>query len=91
LLDLRPTRQQMECVRQLRKRLGRSVQVFADQAATPGLEGRNRSPIAKPIMARLFSTASVKRRIARREQMFSALNKLMSEILGQSGFALPAL
>jgi hypothetical protein len=31
-------RQQMECVRQLRKRLGRSVQVFADQAATPDLE-----------------------------------------------------
>jgi hypothetical protein len=31
-------RQQMECVRQLRKRLGRSVQVFADQAAMPDLE-----------------------------------------------------
>ena len=33
-----PGRQQMECVRRLRKRLGRSVLVFADQAATPDQE-----------------------------------------------------
>ena len=34
----------MECVRQLRKRLGRSVQVFADQAATPDLEEAGIAP-----------------------------------------------
>ena len=28
----------MECARQLPKKLGRSVQVFADQAASPDLE-----------------------------------------------------
>jgi hypothetical protein len=33
-----PARQQMECVRRLRKRLGRSVLLFADQAATHSLE-----------------------------------------------------
>ena len=53
-------RQQMERVRQLPKRLGWAVQVFADQGgnARPG-RGRNRSPITKYQLWRgLFSTAS---------------------------------
>jgi hypothetical protein len=55
-------------MRQLRKRLGRSVQVFADQAATPDLERPESPPNGKvSIMARLFSTASVKMRNTRLE------------------------
>jgi hypothetical protein len=37
-------RRQMKSVRQLRKRLGRSVQVFADQAATPDREQAGIAP-----------------------------------------------
>src|SRR5437899_6641434 len=65
-------RQQKDPVRRLRKGLARFVVVLADEESDVQLGiSRKRPPIAKPTTPRHFSTASVKMRNTREEQMIS--------------------